>query len=205
MAPAASRQLLLLNSLGEPQRTVNDVDSFFCHDLLGCGYPQILARRAAFRLDGDNTPRGYTLIGLSATFADVAAEASAPPPPPTIAAQKAHDGAVARRKQLLGVASALKERLSSGDAAVVRASREAFERGLLTGHVERLLLAEADDISSKSSATFEGVRHPLRQRWTIRSCFNGGLPSSSSRCRYGKRRRRVRRRRRPPRQRRHRR
>ena len=140
--PAASRQLLLLNSLGEPQRTVNDVDSFLCHDLLGCGYPQILARRAAFRFDGDNTPRGYTLIGLSATFADVAAEASAPPPPPTIAAQKAHDGAVARRN-FSSSTSARALVLNAGSSSVKyglydvnKVTREATE--LCAGLTERI-------------------------------------------------------------------
>lgn len=145
---AARKRLLLLNPLGETQRALDDVDGFLCHELLGCSIPQIFARRAAFTITGAAAPAlsGYTLVGLSATFADVPASTEAPPVQSS-RASRAHDAAVARRRQLGRVAAALTDRLRLGQAEVQRTRRLTDERRLLTAYAEQLLLAEAERAS----------------------------------------------------------
>ena len=165
LAAPGKRRLLLLSALGEVQRSVDDVDACLCHDWLACGHPQILAQRAAFSADKAPTTSaapssslpalcGYALLGLSATFADVPA-ANMPLAAAAAASIKAHEAAVARRRQLRGVATALSDRLSLGHAAVDRARREAAHRGLLTAHAHRLLQAEAACTSKRAARTFE--------------------------------------------------
>ena len=94
----APTQLLLISTLGEILRTFDAASTWLCDDFLGVGFPQLLVGSPSFEVGGSQPPmgrggegvsattttttttsaaigtstlRGYTLAGLSSTFAQV--------------------------------------------------------------------------------------------------------------------------------------
>lgn len=167
----ATHQVLLISTLGETLRSFGDVEGWRASDFLGLGYPQLLLLRPSLAYDpgtvmGKSALTGYVMAGLSSTFktadaSPVADAAVTSGGSGTGATTATHRAAVVRRRQLLGVASALSDRLSLGYEAIARAKSEASERALLTAHAQRLLIAQADATSQRAATSYEERgRHP---------------------------------------------